>query len=128
MKDFIQNQGENQENLKISFGVFRNAPQRSAVCAVGDFGATNLSPVTNFDASDTACLTTKTPMAYDRLLGAGALCFQSFFLSICYFVSVCRGLGQTHSLTSFGFSVGSCGLAMCVTVKRSHFNFHLILV
>jgi len=44
--------------------------------------------------------------------------FPVIFLSICYFVSVCRALGQTHSLTSFGFSIGSCGLAMCVAVKR----------
>ena len=60
-------------------------------------------------------------MFYDRLLGAGVLCFQSFSLSICYFVSVYRALGQTHSLTSFGFSVGSWGLAMCVAVKRWRF-------
>ncbi|MBV2196697.1 MAG: hypothetical protein KUL78_09365, partial [Flavobacterium sp.] len=44
--------------------------------------------------------------------------FSVIFLSICYFVSVCRALEQTHSLTSFGFSVGSWGLAMCVAVKR----------
>jgi len=29
-----------------------------------------------------------------------------------------RALGQTHSLTSFGLGVGSCGLAMCVAVER----------
>ncbi len=46
--------------------------------------------------------------------------FSVIFLSICYFVSVCRALEQTHSLTSFGFSIGSCGLAMCVAVKRGH--------
>ncbi|MCK9436814.1 MAG: hypothetical protein M0Q12_06375, partial [Synergistaceae bacterium] len=34
-------------------------------------------------------------------------------------------LGQAHSLTSFGFSVGSWGLAMCVAVKRWHCN-HLL--
>jgi hypothetical protein len=28
--------------------------------------------------------------------------------------------GQTHSLTSFGFSIGSWGLAMCVAVKHWH--------
>ena len=44
--------------------------------------------------------------------------FSVIFLSICYFVSVCRALGKTHSLTSFGCSVGSWGLAMCVAVKR----------
>jgi hypothetical protein len=34
-------------------------------------------------------------------------------------------LGQAHSLTGFGFSVGSWGLAMCVAVKRWHYN-HLL--
>jgi hypothetical protein len=33
------------------------------------------------------------PNVLYRLLGAGVLCFQSFFLSICYIVSVCRALG-----------------------------------
>jgi hypothetical protein len=31
---------------------------------------------------------------------------------------VCSALGQTHSLTSFGCSFGSCDLAMCVAVKH----------
>jgi len=53
--------------------------------------------------------------------------FSVIFLSICYFVSVCRALGQTHSLTSFGFSVGSWGLAMCVAVKRGLFHSISIL-
>jgi len=39
----------------------------------------------------------------------------------CFFVclSVDRSstvVGQPHSLPSFGFSVGSCGLAMCVAI------------
>ena len=42
MKDFIQNQGENQENLKISFGVFRNAPQRSTVQIAGELTASDV--------------------------------------------------------------------------------------
>jgi len=50
------------------------------------------------------------------------------FLSICYYVSVCCALGQTHSLTSFGFSVGSCGLAMCVAVKRGHNLIHCLVL
>lgn len=29
-----------------------------------------------------------------------------------------RAVGQTHSLPSFGLSVGLSGLAMCVAVKR----------
>jgi hypothetical protein len=36
--------------------------------------------------------------------------------------SVCRALGQTHLLTSFGRAVGFLSdLAMCVAVKRRHF-------
>ena len=54
--------------------------------------------------------------------------FPVIFLSICYFVSVCRALGQTHSLTSFGFSVGSWGLAMCVAVKRGHSLIHCLVL
>jgi hypothetical protein len=42
-------------NIKIlSFmllSFFYNAPQRLAVCAVGDFGAASVSPVTNLAAS-----------------------------------------------------------------------------
>ena len=34
-------------------------------------------------------------------------------------------VGQTHSLPSFGFSVGLCGLAMCVAVQRWVNCFHL---
>jgi len=48
------------------------------------------------------------------------------FPSICYYFPVCRVLEQTHSLTSFGFSVGSWGLAMCVAVKRWHYFKNLI--
>ena len=44
MKDFIQNQGENQENLKISFGVFRNAPQRTSVDFVWELPPALSSP------------------------------------------------------------------------------------
>lgn len=47
--------------------------------------------------------------------------FPVIFLSICYNVSVCRALGQTHSLTSFGFSVGLCELQLCVTVALAHY-------
>jgi len=55
-----------------------------------------------------------------------------FFLSICYYFSVCRAWGQTHLLTSFGCAVGFLSdLAMCVAVKRWHvllivFHFYLI--
>ncbi len=53
-------------------------------------------------------------------VGCWCSIFPVIFLSICYIVSVCRALGQTHSLTSFGFSGSSCGLAKCVVVKRWH--------
>jgi len=43
-------------------------------------------------------------------LGAGVLYFQSFFFSICYFVSVLlRWLGG--SFAKLGVSVGLCGFA-----------------
>ena len=53
--------------------------------------------------------------------------FPVIFLSICYFVSVCRALGKTHSLTSFGCSVGTCGLAMCVAYALA-FSFFLFII
>ena len=50
-----------------------------------------------------------------------ASCF--FFVSL-IFCRFCRALGQTHSLPSFGLSVGWCGLAMCVAVVLGiHFNY-----
>ena len=55
MKDFIQNQGENQENLKISFGVFRNAPQRSSVYFVWELTPTVLSPESKISKSEELC-------------------------------------------------------------------------
>jgi len=64
-------------------------------------------------------------MAYDRLLGTGDFLF--IYLIINQFCcNVSRAFGQTHSLTSFGYSVGSWGLAMCVTVKRGHYIIHSI--
>jgi hypothetical protein len=54
------------------------------------------------------------PLLYIAFIGNWCSLFPVFFLSICYIVSVCRALGQTHSLTSFGL----WGLAMCVAVKR----------
>jgi len=43
----------------------------------------------------------------------------SLFFSVTRW-SVCGAVGQTHSLPSFGCSVGLCGMAMCVAVKRWH--------
>ena len=63
-----------------------------------------------------------------HVVGCWCSVFPVIFLSICYFVSVCRALGQTHSLTSFGFSVGSWGLAMCVAVKRGHNLIHCLVL
>ena len=39
-----------------------------------------------------------------------------YLLDFVVYFSV-RAVGQTHSLTSFGFSIGWCGLAMCVAEK-----------
>ena len=63
-----------------------------------------------------------TAKCFIHVVSRSVFIFSVIFLSICYFVSVCRALEQTHSLTSFGFSIGSCGLAMCVAVK--HWLFH----
>jgi hypothetical protein len=41
------------------------------------------------------------------------LCARAFSFSV-------RALGQTHSLPSFGLSVGWWGLAMCVAAMRWH--------
>jgi len=35
-----------------------------------------------------------------------------------FFYGFTRALGQAHFLTSLACSVGLCGLAMCVAVKR----------
>jgi len=43
----------------------------------------------------------------------------SLFFSVARW-SICGAVGQTHSLPSFGSSLGSWGLAMCVTVKHWH--------
>jgi len=56
------------------------------------------------------------------MLPPGVQLFMSFFLSICYYFSVCRVLEQTHLLTSFGRAVGFLSdLTMCVAVKRRLF-------
>jgi hypothetical protein len=63
----------------------------------------------NFDASDTACLTIKTPMAYDRLLAPGLFYFLSYyqpniinlFKSTPYHVAVGRD-GLEGSFAAFG--------------------------
>jgi len=45
----------------------------------------------------------------------------SVFFFVRWFVArFGRAVGQTHSLPSFGLSVGWCGLAMCVAVERWH--------
>ena len=47
----------------------------------------------------------------------------SVFFFVRWFVGrFCRAVGQTHSLPSLGFSVGLCGLAMCVAVERWHLS------
>ncbi len=43
-----------------------------------------------------------------------AKCTIHAVVQSCFFFSV-RTMAQTHSLTSFGLSVGSWGLAICVT-------------
>jgi hypothetical protein len=45
----------------------------------------------------------------------------SVFFFVRWFVSrFGRAVGQTHSLPSFGLSVGWCDLAMCVAVAKVH--------
>jgi len=41
-------------------------------------------------------------------------CFIFFFKEGEKNFEILSGLGQTHSLASFGFSLGLCGLTMCV--------------
>jgi hypothetical protein len=59
--------------------------------------------------------------------------FPVIFLSICYFISVCRALEQTHSLTSVGYSFGFpmnrdklWGMEMCVAVSDGYHIFTLL--
>jgi hypothetical protein len=63
-----------------------------------------------------------TAKCFIHVVSRSVFIFSVIFLSICYFVSFYCALGQTHSLTSFGFSFGSCGLAMCVAVERWLFH------
>ena len=49
------------------------------------------------------------------------LAFIHFQSNISINFAVPRAFGLTHSLTSFGLSIGSWGLAMCVAVKSWHF-------
>ena len=51
------------------------------------------------------------------------LVIGSVFFFVRWFVGrFGRAVGQIHSLPSFGFSVGLCGLAMCVAVERWLFH------
>src|SRR5690606_8129461 len=43
-----------------------------------------------------------------------------FFFGRWFVCRFSRVMGQKHSLPSFGFSVGTCGLAMCVTASVWH--------
>ncbi len=82
--------------------------------------ASSLSAVAKADAGLKPSNNHLKPQCFIHDVTAWCSLFYIIFLSICYFVSVCRTWGQTHSLTSFGFCVGSCGLAMCVAVKGWH--------
>jgi|GEM_PF-1074984 len=48
----------------------------------------------------------------------------SISISVFFFVRwfFGRRVGQPHSLPSLGFSVGLCGLAMCVAIERWHLS------
>jgi hypothetical protein len=49
-------------------------------------------------------------------------CFNFFFKEGEKNFEILSGLGQTHSLASFGLSLGLCGLTMCVAAAMAiHF-------
>lgn len=56
-------------------------------------------------------------LAIIHIVSRSVFIFPIIFLSICYFVSVCRALGQTHSFACFGLCIGLCGLQMCAHTK-----------
>gem|GEM_PF-3787263 len=57
------------------------------------------------------------PLWHIHFVGCWCSIFPVIFISICYFYSVCRALGQTCSFASFGLCVGLCGLQMCMAAK-----------
>jgi hypothetical protein len=64
------------------------------------------------------CGVHKSQFCQTRVIGS------MFFFDRCFVCRFGHGLAQTHFLPSFGLSVGLCGLAMCMAVKRwlSHCN------
>jgi len=69
-----------------------------------DFRAALVSTVEKIDARN-KCSQTMNPTILYCVLPPGVYSFMSFLLSICYYFPVCRSLGQTHLLTSFGRAV-----------------------
>jgi len=47
-------------------------------------------------------------------------CFNFFLLSVGEKFEILSGLGQTHSLASFGLSLGLWGLTMCVAAAMAN--------
>jgi len=53
-------------------------------------------------------------------VGGVLACFNFFFKEVEKNFEILSGLGQTHSLASFGLSLGLCGLTMCVAAAMAH--------